>query len=54
MFSLLWRFFPGPVWVRIIAVIILLVALIWALVFVVYPWIADEFLVTPNDATVGG
>lgn len=40
MFSLLWRFFPGPAWLRVIVLIIALAALVYALVAYVYPWVA--------------
>lgn len=40
MFSLLWRFFPGPAWVRIIVLVLAAAALVWAVVAYVYPWVA--------------
>lgn len=40
MFSLLWRFFPGPAWLRVIVLIIALAALVYALITYVYPWVA--------------
>ncbi|MFV0434087.1 MAG: hypothetical protein ACK5LO_08925 [Leucobacter sp.] len=40
MFSLLWRFFPGPAWVRVIVLLAALVALVYLLIAYVYPWVA--------------
>lgn len=50
MFSLLWRFFPGPVWLRLIVMVLVLAALVWALIAYIYPWIAT--LVPPPGADV--
>ncbi|MGD9606281.1 MAG: hypothetical protein AB7V10_02255 [Leucobacter sp.] len=51
MFSLLWRFFPGPAWLRVIVLLIAAVALIWALVTYVYPYAAG-LLVGEDELTV--
>lgn len=45
MFSLLWRFFPGPVWLRIIALLALLAALVYVLVAYVYPYAATLLVI---------
>lgn len=40
MFSMIWRFFPGPAWFRVIVVLLALAALVYALITYVYPWVA--------------
>ncbi|WP_427870099.1 hypothetical protein [Leucobacter luti] len=40
MFSLLWRFFPGPAWFRVIVLLVVLAALVYVLIEYVYPWVA--------------
>jgi len=50
MYAALWRILPGPVWVRIILVLILLAAVLFSLVEWVFPFV-DQF-VAPQDVTV--
>lgn len=47
MYAALWRILPGPVWLRIILMLILLFAVIAALFTWVFPWI-DSFFVDQN------
>ncbi|MBN9613041.1 MAG: hypothetical protein J0H64_06205 [Actinobacteria bacterium] len=50
MFSLLWRFFPGPVWLRILLLLAVAVVLVWALVTYVYPYAPT--LLSSEESTV--
>jgi hypothetical protein len=50
MYGALWRVLPGPVWVRILLVLVLLAVVLFALVEWVFPF-ADQF-VAPQDVTV--
>ena len=50
MYASLWRVLPGPVWVRIIIMLVLLVAVLLALVTWVFPWV--DLIITPQDVTV--
>jgi hypothetical protein len=50
MYGALWRVLPGPVWVRILLVLILIAAVLYCLVEWVFPWV-DQF-VAPQDVTV--
>lgn len=43
MFSLIWRFFPGPAWLRVIVLLLAAAALVWALITYVYPWALEKF-----------
>lgn len=50
MFSLLWRFFPGPAWLRLIIVVLVLAALVWVTITYIYPWVAS--FIPAEDVTV--
>ena len=50
MFSLIWRFFPGPGWLRVFAMLAVLVGLIYVLVTWGYPWVAT--LIPEPQSTV--
>lgn len=50
MFSLIWRFLPGPVWVRIVAILAVAAVLVYALITWVYPYAAT--LLMTEEATV--
>ncbi|PRY67953.1 hypothetical protein B0I08_105115 [Glaciihabitans tibetensis] len=50
MYAALWRVLPGPIWVRILLVVILLAAVLYSLIEWVFPWV-DQF-VAPQDVTV--
>ena len=51
MYLALWRVLPGPLWLRILLALILLVAVLYALVTWVFPWV--DILVNNQEATVG-
>jgi hypothetical protein len=50
MYAGLWRVLPGPVWVRVLLLLVLLIAVLFVLVEWVFPWV-DQF-VAPVDVTV--
>lgn len=50
MYAALWRILPGPVWVRVIIVLVLVAVVLYSLVEWVFPWV-DQF-VAPQDVTV--
>ncbi|MBX3094909.1 MAG: hypothetical protein KF680_10300 [Cryobacterium sp.] len=39
MYAALWRILPGPVWVRVIIVLLLVAAVLFSLVTWVFPWV---------------
>lgn len=43
MFSLLWRFLPGAIWVRVFLMTVAAVAVVWAVLSFVYPWMGTFF-----------
>ncbi|WP_290805115.1 hypothetical protein [Herbiconiux sp.] len=51
MYAALWHILPGPVWVRILILLVLLAAVLYALAFWVFPWI-DDLTAPVRDVTV--
>ena len=51
MYAALWHILPGPVWVRILIVLVLLAAVLYALAFFVFPWV-DQLTAPAQDVTV--
>ena len=47
MYGALWRVLPGPWWVRVLILLVLVAAVLAALVFWGFPWI-DQFITTPE------
>ena len=52
MYAALWRVLPGPAWVRVLILLILVAAILYGLFGYVFPWISQ--FVTPQESTVGG
>ena len=50
MYAALWRLLPGPVWFRIILLLLLLAAVVLALFTWVFPWV--DGIVNPIEVTV--
>lgn len=51
MYGALWRILPGPLWVRILIVLLLLVAVLYSLSTWVFPWV--ESIINNQEVTVG-
>lgn len=51
MYGALWRIMPGPLWVRIILMVLFFVAILALLLYVVFPWL--NTFVNQTDVTVG-
>jgi hypothetical protein len=51
MYAALWRVLPGPWWIRVLILLVLLAAILYALFFYVFPYVSD--IVNPQDVTVG-
>jgi uncharacterized protein involved in cysteine biosynthesis len=51
MYGALWRILPGPVWLRIVILVVLVAVLLWALVTWVFPLV--DSLLGPQEGTVG-
>jgi hypothetical protein len=51
VYAAFWRVLPGPAWLRIIIILVLVAALLFALVTWVFPWI-DAMLTSNEEGTV--
>ena len=51
MYAAIWRLMPGPVWVRILLVLVLLAAVLYSLATWVFPWV--DMMVNNQEVTVG-
>lgn len=50
MYGALWNVLPGPLWVRILLVLVLVAALLFSLVEWIFPWV--NTLLPISEATV--
>jgi hypothetical protein len=50
MYAALWRILPGPWWVRVVILLALAAAVLYALFWFVFPWVST--IVDPQDVTV--
>ena len=50
MYAALWWILPGPAWVRIILLLLLLAAVVFALFTWVFPWV--DGIINPIEVTV--
>lgn len=50
MYAGLWRILPGPWWLRVLILLILVAAVLYGLFFYVFPWVSP--LVNPQEVTV--
>jgi len=50
MYAAFWRILPGPWWVRLFIVLVLAAAVLYALFFFVFPWVAPY--ITPGEVVV--
>ena len=50
MYAALWRVLPGPWWVRVVILLALVAAVLYGLVFYVFPWVSQ--FVNPQEVTV--
>lgn len=50
MYAALWRVLPGPWWVRVLILLVLVAAVLYGLFFYAFPWV-NQFI-NPQDVTV--
>src|SRR5690606_17968488 len=50
MYAALWRILPGPWWVRVLILLVMLVAVLAALAFWIFPWV--QTLIATPEVTV--
>ncbi|MFC6356311.1 hypothetical protein [Luethyella okanaganae] len=51
MYAALWRTLPGPVWLRILLVLLLIASVLFSLVTWVFPWV--DLIINNQEVTVG-
>ena len=51
MYAGLWALLPGPVWLRVLLLIILVAAILVVCVIWVFPWV--QAFTVPQEVTVG-
>ena len=50
MFTLIWRFFPGPAWFRVLVMLAALAGLVYVLITWGYPWVAT--IIPESQSTI--
>lgn len=50
MYAALWHVLPGPWWVRMLILLLLVAVVLYGLFFFVFPWISS--IVNPQEVTV--
>ncbi len=50
MYAALWNVLPGPWFVRVLILLVVLAAVLYALAFWVFPWVS--MIVNPQEVTV--
>ncbi len=50
MYAALWHVLPGPWWVRVLILAILVAAVLYGLFYYVFPWVSQ--FVNPQEVTV--
>jgi len=50
VYAALWRAIPGPVWLRILILLVLAAAVLYALATWVFPWV--DGIVNPQEVTI--
>jgi len=52
MYAALWRVLPGPAWVRVLILLLIVAVVLTVCVLWVFPWVEASFF--QQDVTVGG
>jgi hypothetical protein len=50
MYGALWRVLPGPWWIRLLILLVLVAAALFGLLFYGFPWVSQ--FVNPQEVTV--
>lgn len=51
MYAMLWKALPGPTWLRVLQCLIIALVVVWLLMSVIFPWLAEQLPI--NDVAVG-
>ncbi len=49
MYGALWRVLPGPWWVRVVILLVLVAAILYVCVYWVFPWVQPYVSPAPPD-----
>ena len=50
MYAALWRLLPGPWWLRVIILLVVIAAVLYALFWYVFPWFSP--IIAPGEVDV--
>lgn len=50
MYAALWRILPGPWWVRLFILLLLIAGVVYGLIFFVFPYIS--LYINPQESTI--
>jgi len=50
MYAALWRILPGPWWVRVLILLVVVAAVLYGLFFYAFPWFSA--IIDPDSGTV--
>ncbi|MEZ0140187.1 hypothetical protein AB1285_15235 [Microbacterium sp. NRRL B-14842] len=50
MYAALWRLLPGPWWLRVLILLVVIAAVLYALLWYVFPWVSP--LIAPGEVDV--
>ena len=51
MYGALWRVLPGPIWLKIVILVVLVAVILYCLVTWIFPWV-DSLLQSNEEGTV--
>ena len=55
MYAWIFRTLPGPLWVRILIALVLIMGVVLVLMTYVFPWFSEFSFLSPlTDSTIGG
>ncbi|MGM7670706.1 hypothetical protein [Microbacterium sp. A93] len=47
MYAAIWRILPGPWWIRVLILLVVVAAILYGLFFYAFPWVSP--LITPGE-----
>jgi len=51
MYAALWRVLPGPWWLRVLILLVVVAAILYGLFFYVFPWVSP--MIAPGEVDLG-
>lgn len=53
IFPAVWRVLPGPTWLKLLLLVVVILAAVWVLFEFVFPWISVEFGIQDQNIEQG-